>query len=217
MTIRQARGHAYRALPTPGSPAGLSLVQLAAYLQEEGMGTLTNAKAVIPGAFPMLMSQQPQYCKPYAGPKALTHSRREVTDGRHALLGAPTCQALCHGAVKLCHLPSTSTPGAWAGRIIPTWKRERPALKSRVKENSPVQCPLAASLGLQPQPEKERAKACSRHSPSSLPGAQAKAWGRWSHYPADSPFLTPPHMRGMGGSGGVAIPCALRLPVCVLG
>lgn len=93
--------------------------------------------------------------------------------------------------------------------------RKASSQESSEGEASTVQCPLAASLGLQPQPEKERAKACSRHSLSSLPGAQAKkAWGRWSHHPASSPFLTPPHMRGLGGSG-VTIPlCSEAAHLC---
>lgn len=86
MTIRQARGHAYRASPTPRSPTGQSLFQLAAYLQDEAMETLRDAKVVIPGAFPMLVSQQPQYLKPCAGPKVLTYSRREVPGRKHTCM-----------------------------------------------------------------------------------------------------------------------------------
>lgn len=75
------------------------MVQLAADLQNDGLGTLTNAKVVIPGASPVLVFQQSQYLKPCAGPEALTYSRREVPGRKHTLLSAPTCQALCQVAV----------------------------------------------------------------------------------------------------------------------
>lgn len=130
-------GHAYRALPTPRSPTGQSLVQLAADLQDAGMRTVTNAKVVLPGASPTFVFQRSQYLKPCASPEALTDSRRKVPGRKHTLLSAPTCQALCQVAVKLRHMPSTSTPGGWAGGIIPTWKQEGPALKSQGKERPP--------------------------------------------------------------------------------
>lgn len=71
-SVQTARGHAYRALAIPRSPTRQSLVQLAANLQDEGIEALTYAKDIISGPFPMLVSQQPPYLKPCAGPKAPT-------------------------------------------------------------------------------------------------------------------------------------------------
>lgn len=119
----------------------------------------------------------------------------------------PSC---CHCVICL------SPPHLGDGQEDSSPLRTRKAVSDR--EASTVGCPLAASVGLQPQTEKERAKACSRQSLSSLPRAQAKkAWGGWSHHPAGSPFLTPPHCVGREEVVELPFPCALRLPICFLG
>lgn len=184
------------------------------------MGTLTDAKVVIPRAFPMLVSQQPLYFKACASPKALTYSRREVPGRKHAHTvrgshvpsSVPCC---CQTEPSALHL-HTLGDGQEESSLLGNQKGQLSRVKRRRGLHSSVP---SGCLTWAPTPARERtAKAYSRHSLSSLPGAQAKtAWGRWSHYPAGSPFLTPPHMRGLRGSGGVAIPCALRLPICVLG
>lgn len=136
-----------------------------------------------------------------------------MPDRKHTLLSASMCQALSQVAVTVSSAFPLHTWGI-GRRTHPYLEQERQAL-SQVSDR---EASTVGALWL-PQLARERAaKACSRHSLSFLPRAQAKkAWGGWSHHPAGSPFLTPPHCVGWEEVVELPFPCALRLPICFLG